>query len=154
MTLTTWIITWLICGIICAIIASNKGHGFGLWFLIGALFGPLAILVAIAKSNASEKIEAKELANGNSIKCPSCAETVKSAALICKHCGRDLPRTNTNTQNIDKTQYNSAIIDGDLIKLKELIAVGGDISHIKDDLIAMADAYGQSSILQHLKDLK
>jgi len=24
--------------------------------------------------------------------CPFCAETIKAAAVVCKHCGRDLPR--------------------------------------------------------------
>lgn len=30
--------------------------------------------------------------------CPFCAETIKSAAIVCKHCGRDLPQPKTQEQ--------------------------------------------------------
>lgn len=30
--------------------------------------------------------------------CPFCAETIKAAAIVCKHCGRDIPQAKTHEQ--------------------------------------------------------
>lgn len=35
---------------------------------------------------------------GDDKACPFCAETIKAAAVVCKHCGRDLPAEKTQEQ--------------------------------------------------------
>jgi membrane protease subunit (stomatin/prohibitin family) len=41
-------------------------------------------------SSASNKADAAKAEAASSKTCPQCAETVKAAALKCKHCGTDL----------------------------------------------------------------
>lgn len=154
MTLTTWIIVWLICGFICSAISSNKGHNAGSWFVIGILFGPLAILAVLAQSKAERIIELDSINDGSGVKCQFCAELIKKEALVCKHCGRDLPKTTSNSMVVEKTEYKSSIIDGDLPKLKNLISVGSDISTIRNELIDTANAFDQPHIAEYLLSLK
>jgi hypothetical protein len=54
-----------------------------------------------AESNKATAVSASAYTENNKLNavaagekpCPFCAETIKTAALVCKHCGRDLPRT-------------------------------------------------------------
>jgi len=38
-----------------------------------------------------KKQESEAIAGGSMRRCPFCAELVKSEAIVCKHCGKDLP---------------------------------------------------------------
>ena len=115
------ILLWGFCAIVSACIASGKGRsGFG-WFILGALFGPLAMIAVglMGKVSAQpelppdtklcpfchkqirsiatecrwcgKKIPQKDAEEETKL-CPFCAETIKKAAIVCKHCGRDLPK--------------------------------------------------------------
>jgi len=86
-------LTWIILSILCGIYASGKGKsGFG-YFLLSVLLSPLIGFVAalIAKED-TVNIEKKEMSLGVKRKCPFCAELVKSEAIICKHCGKDIDK--------------------------------------------------------------
>lgn len=78
-----WVLLAFVMATIVAIVAVNKNRpGLG-WFFYGLLFWPIALVHALVMDTAAgddEKV------------CPHCAERVKAAALVCKHCGRDLPR--------------------------------------------------------------
>lgn len=83
---------WLAFSIIAGIIASNKGRsGFG-FFLLSVALSPLIGVIGalIAKPNKAN-IERTELSAGSMKRCPFCAELVKKKAIVCKHCGKDLP---------------------------------------------------------------
>lgn len=75
-----WIVFWIGGAILVAVVASNKGRsGLG-WFLLSLILSPLLTLIAVAVMSRVERIEASKT-------CPRCAETVKVAAAVCKHCG-------------------------------------------------------------------
>lgn len=63
-------IAWIACGFFCSVIASDKRYSGGWWFVLGILFGPLALVaaaglpnqaairvVAISGSSTPQKIE-------------------------------------------------------------------------------------------------
>ncbi|RRV08766.1 hypothetical protein EGJ28_15965 [Stutzerimonas xanthomarina] len=78
---------WLIMAALCAAIAIAKGRSAMGWFLLGFLFGPLALLFAAAMSSARKSPNAIS----HPVKaCPYCAEQVHADAIRCKHCGQNL----------------------------------------------------------------
>ena len=84
-------VTWFILSILCGVYASGKGKsGFG-YFLLSVLLSPLIGFIAalISKENTA-KIEKKEISKGGKRRCPFCAELIKSEAIVCKHCSKDI----------------------------------------------------------------
>jgi hypothetical protein len=86
--MAVWIVFWLICGAVAAMIASSKGGSAGLGFVVGALLGPLGIVVAFFMGG-EQPLADKQIAAGDKKKCPRCAELVQPDALVCKHCGHE-----------------------------------------------------------------
>ena len=82
------ILFWILCGVVAAVIASNKGGSGGMGFLVGALLGPLGIIISLFMGSEAGKAE-RLVADGEMKKCPRCAEAVLPAALVCKHCGHE-----------------------------------------------------------------
>ena len=86
------IVFWLFCAVVSASIAVGHGRsGFG-WFLLGVLFGPFALAIALlptAEANRQEQARREGLAPGWQ-KCPFCAEVVRAEALVCRYCQREL----------------------------------------------------------------
>lgn len=70
---------WLLFGAIAGVIGARKGEG-PLAFVVGAILGPLGVLVALAS-------------NGKRIKCPFCQEMVNKDATVCKHCHSSLAKS-------------------------------------------------------------
>jgi hypothetical protein len=89
------LLIWVLFGVASAIVASNKGrNGFG-WFLMGILFGPFGLIIALVVSDKNKETaaHAASLAAADSKKCPFCAESIKREAVVCRYCGRDMPPT-------------------------------------------------------------
>jgi hypothetical protein len=86
------VVFWLFCAVVSASIAVGRGRsGFG-WFLLGLLFGPFALAVALlptAEATRQEQARREGLAPGWQ-KCPFCAEVVRAEALVCRYCQREL----------------------------------------------------------------
>lgn len=77
------LLCWFVLACICALIASAKDRSAIGWFILGFLFGPLALLFAAAMSSAPKVTHATVHPTK---KCPVCAEQVHVDALRCKHC--------------------------------------------------------------------
>lgn len=78
------IIAWLIFGVVCAWIANGRDRsGFG-WFVLGCLFGPLALIILLCIGQG-----------GTGWMCPYCREDVQKEARVCPHCqkGIEFPPT-------------------------------------------------------------
>ncbi|HIJ97339.1 MAG TPA: zinc ribbon domain-containing protein [Desulfuromonadales bacterium] len=79
----------LLLGLIPASIAQKKGHSFSTFWLYGTLLFVIALPHALLIRPVPEIEEAQALAAGGR-KCPHCAEIIKSAAKVCRFCGRDV----------------------------------------------------------------
>ncbi|MEK6581741.1 MAG: zinc ribbon domain-containing protein [Nitrospirota bacterium] len=77
-----YVILLTIAGIVGSIIAIRKGRSPMLWFFLCAIV-PLLIAVIIVLPPLASK--------GYTKRCPYCAEIIKEGAIVCKHCGRELP---------------------------------------------------------------
>jgi ribosomal protein S27AE len=69
------------CGIGTGLIGRMKGSSFLLWFLLGALFPVLGIVIALLY-----RVESNELRR----QCPNCGRVTKLYDAICTRCGHEL----------------------------------------------------------------
>ncbi len=78
----------MLLGGIPAKIAEGKGKDLFVWWIYGWAIFPAALIHALL----TERNENVLLEKGILRKCPYCAEYVKSEAVLCRFCGKDLPK--------------------------------------------------------------
>jgi hypothetical protein len=82
---------WLMFSFIIGIWSVRKGGNFIAGFFFSLLLSPLiAALIVAVRPPIKKTIEERELADGQSKKCPQCAELIRSEAKKCRFCGAEL----------------------------------------------------------------
>ncbi len=88
----------IICAVIAGSEAAKKGRSSG-WGCLTLLFPPfLLVVLLLSPLQRRPKMESFKLYNGKTEEiiqddekvCPFCAEKIKKAAVVCKHCKKEI----------------------------------------------------------------
>lgn len=86
-------------GLLPAVVASRKGYDFGRWWFFGTLLFVVAMPRALMLRPDRRALERQAIQQG-ALKCPSCAELIKREAVVCRYCGREVPREEAGEPSI------------------------------------------------------
>ncbi len=76
----------LLCGMIASAIANAKYRSGCLFFFLGFIIGPFAILGAAIMSRDNQGATRHALDRGDLLRCPACREPIQPLATICPYC--------------------------------------------------------------------
>lgn len=79
------LILWIVFALIVAGFADKRGGSYAAWLVVALLVSPLIAFFAVAVMEPGT-------GGAEHRTCPFCAERIKGEALVCRYCGRDLPK--------------------------------------------------------------
>jgi hypothetical protein len=78
------VLAWIVFSVIAGVIAGAKGRSGVGYFALSMVLSPLVgVILAAALPRLEPATDGRP--------CPYCAEPIRRAAVICRHCGRDVP---------------------------------------------------------------
>ena len=87
------VIIWIVLAFVLASAAKGKGRSYGAYLALGLFLSPvIGFIVLMAVGDNKEELEKQNITAGKTKICPFCANEIKSAAIVCQFCGRDLPK--------------------------------------------------------------
>lgn len=79
------------------LVAYKRGRSFWKYFLWSMIITPcIPIVIVLFLRPKRAVLEKREIATGESRRCPQCAELVRAAAKVCKYCGFKLEDQTVN----------------------------------------------------------
>ena len=108
--LTLIFVGWILFATGGYVIGEPKGHG-AVGVALGSVAGPVGLLI-VATMRPTPTIQTeRDRANAHTLAalvpevrltraCPWCAETIKTAAVICKHCGHTIEASNSEERPV------------------------------------------------------
>lgn len=102
------VVLWVLCCFAVAKFGDNKGLSSWQCFFVALVFSPLigALVVFLSKPKPLV-LERRKIKGGLFKKCPFCAELIKNQAIVCMHCGKDIPESTDVIESSNTTSHKS-----------------------------------------------